>query len=223
MEVIFEESKPKSIQLSDKEIFTKIWMSPRLVFRYIQEHNYSKFTTGLLILGGITSVLNNASNRHLGDLMPLWSVLIVCVLGGGIFGWLYFYIYAALLSWTGKWLKGAGNTKSLFLMISYALIPSLVVLFVLIVRIVLFGNEEFQSNLDILGKGFLTISLYGLSAFVEIAIGVWTLAILVIGISEVQKLSIWKSILNLILPGILIIAVLLPLGAIGYILRDFFR
>jgi hypothetical protein len=88
MEVIFEENKPEELQLSDKDIFTKIWMSPRLVFRYILEHNYSKFTTGLLILGGITSVLNNASNRHLGDLMPLWSVLIVCVLGGGIFGWL---------------------------------------------------------------------------------------------------------------------------------------
>jgi len=223
MEVTFEENKPAALPLSDTEIFTKIWMSPRQVFKYIQEHNYSKFTTGLLILGGITSVLNNASNRHLGDLMPLWSVLIVCVLGGGIFGWLYFYIYAALLSWTGKWLKGAGNTKSLFRMISYALIPSLVVLFVLILRIIFVGNEEFQSNVDVLDSGFWIISLYELSAFIEITIAVWTLAILVIGISEVQKLSIGKSILNLILPGILIIAVLLPLVAIGYMLFDFFR
>jgi len=46
---------------------------------------------------------------------------------------------------------------------------------------------------------------------------------MVIGISEVQKLSIWKSILNLILPGILFIAVLLPIGAIAYIVGDLLK
>jgi len=223
MEVIFEENKPEEPQLSDKDIFTKIWMSPRQVFKYIQEHNYSKFTTGLLILGGIASSLNRASGANMGDHMQLLSVLLISVIGGGIFGWLYFYIYAALLSWTGKWLKGVGNTKALFRMISYALIPSMVVLFTMILRIALFGNDEFKSNVNIYESGFLTIGVYACSAFADIAIGVWTVAILVIGISEVQKLSIGKSILNLILPGILIIAVLLPLGAIGYILFDFFR
>jgi len=223
MEVIFEENKPEATQLSDKEIFTKIWMSPRLVFKYIADKNYSKFTTGLLILGGITSSLNRASGANMGDHMQLLSVLLISVIGGGIFGWLYFYIYAALLSWTGKWLKGVGNTKALFRMISYALIPSMVVLFTMILRIALFGNDEFKSNVNIYESGFLTIGVYACSAFADIAIGVWTVAILVIGISEVQKLSIGKSILNLILPGILIIAVLLPLGAIGYILFDFFR
>jgi hypothetical protein len=223
MEVIFEESKPGGIQLSDKEIFTKIWMSPRQVFKFIIENGYTKFTTILLILGGITSALNSASTRYIGDIMPLWSVLIVCLIGGGIFGWLYFYIYAVLLSWTGKWMKGVGTTKSLFRMISYALIPSLLVLFTFILRIVLIGNEEFQRNVDVFDSGFLIIALFSFSLFVEIVTGVWTLVILVIGISEVQKLSIGKSIVNLILPGVLLIIVCIPVAAIAYLLGDFLK
>jgi len=223
MESNFEEFDHNEIALSDKDIFTKIWMSPREVFKFINDTRYAKFTTVLLILGGITSALNNATYRNMGDLLPLWGVLMACVIGGAIFGWLYLYIYAALMSWTGKWLKGVGNTRSLFRMMSYALIPSLVVLFTFILRVVLFGNNEFQRNVDMFENAFLTTSIYTVTAFIEIVISVWTLVILVIGISEVQKLSIWKSILNLILPGLLLIAVLLPLGAIGYIFRDFLR
>ena len=37
MEILFEENKVDEIQLSDKEIFTKIWMSPRQVFKFINE------------------------------------------------------------------------------------------------------------------------------------------------------------------------------------------
>ena len=223
MEVTFEESKPDGIRLSDKEIFTKIWMSPRQVFKFINQNGYTKFSTILLILGGITGALNSASTRNMGDIMPLWSVLIVCLIGGGVFGWLYFYIYAALLSWTGKWLKGTGNTKSLFRMISYALIPSLLVLFTFILRIALIGNAEFQRNMDVLDNEFLITSLFSFSLFVEIVTGVWTLAILVIGISEVQKLSIGKSIVNLILPGVLLIIVCIPVAAIAYLVGDFLK
>jgi len=213
MESNFEEFDHNEIALSDKDIFTKIWMSPREVFKYINDTRYAKFTTLLLILGGITSALNNATSRNMGDLLPLWGVLMACVIGGAVFGWLYFYVYAALMSWTGKWLKGVGNTRSLFRMMSYALIPSLVVLITFILRVVLFGNKEFQRNVDLFDNGFLTTSVYAVTAFIEIAIGVWTLVILVIGI----------SILNLILPGLLLIAVLIPIGAIAFILGDFMK
>jgi len=223
MESNFEEFDHNEIALSDKDIFTKIWMSPREVFKYINDTRYAKFTTMLLIFGGITHALNNATSRNMGDLLPLWGVLMACVIGGAVFGWLYFYVYAALMSWTGKWLKGVGNTRSLFRMMSYAMIPSLVVLFTFILRVVLFGNNEFQRNVDMFENAFLTTSVYTVTAFIEIVIGVWTLVILVIGISEVQKLSIGKSILNLILPVLLLIALCIPFGAIAFILGDFMK
>ena len=220
MESNYEENEQEGIRLSGKDIFSKIWMSPRRVFRCINDSNYRELTTSLLIFAGIVSALNNASARNLGDQMPLLSVLIVCVLGGGIFGWIYFYLYAALLSWTGKWLKGTGNTKSLLRMMSFAFIPSLVLILIFILQIALYGNEVFQGHVDIFAKGVPTVAAYAFFTFVQVAIGVWTLAILVIGISEVQKLSIWKSILNLILPMIIIIAVCLPVAALAFVIRE---
>ena len=214
---------PEETILTDKDIFTKIWISPRIVFKSINNKRYNKYTTVLMILGGILSALNRAMNMNMGDRMNLMSVLIVCVIGGGIFGFLYFYIFAALLSWTGKWLKGTGNTKSLFRMISYALIPSLVILFVMILRIILFGNDEFKSNVDLFDNGILFTIITLFSILVEIGIGVWTLVILVIGTSEVQHLSIGKAILNLILPVIVICAVLIPVGAIAFIAGDLLK
>jgi hypothetical protein len=206
--------------LSEKEIFRKIWMTPRTVFKFINETNYNKLTTGLLISAGISSALNVASNRDLGDYIPLWGVLIACMLGGAVLGWISFYIYAALLSWTGKWLKGVGNTTSLLRMLSIAYIPSLVIIFIFSMRMALYGNEVFQSNIDIYGKGVITIVVYAFSAFVQVAIGIWTLAILIIGISEVQKLSIWKSILNLILPVIVLMVMYLPISALAFVIRE---
>ena len=213
----------KETILTDKDIFIKIWTSPRIVFKSINDKRYNKFITVLMILGGILSALNRAMNMNMGDRMNLMSVLIVCVIGGGIFGFLYFYIFAAMLSWTGKWLKGIGNTKSLLRMISYALIPSLVVLFVMIIRIVLFGNDEFKSNVDLFDNGILFTIITLFSIIVEVGIGVWTLVILVIGTSEVQKLPIGKAILNLILPVIIICAVLIPVGAIAFIVGDLLK
>jgi hypothetical protein len=33
-------------------------------------------------------------------------LLGIAILFGGIFGWLFSYIYAAILSWTGEWING---------------------------------------------------------------------------------------------------------------------
>ena len=41
-------SKVKAINLTDKEVFTKIWTSPRMVFRYINDNKYDKYVNILL-------------------------------------------------------------------------------------------------------------------------------------------------------------------------------
>jgi len=210
------------LKLTDWEIFTKIWTSPRLVFKFINEYRYDKFITMLLVLAGITATLNRAASKGLGDQVPLFVVLIIGIIAGAIFGWISYYIYAALISWTGKWLKGQGNTTSLLRMISYATIPSIIVLILYIPKIILFGNGIFQRDFDVFesGNGILYEIIYLIFLLIEIVLGVWTLVIFVIGISEVQKISIGKSILNLILPAMVIF---IPLGMIAFIVGDFFK
>lgn len=201
----------EEIQLTDKEIFTKIWTAPREVFKYINDHNYDKYVKLLLILSGISSFFDRASMKNFGDSMSLWAVIAICIIGGGLLGWISTYIYAALMNWTGKWLNGEGNTTSILQMLSYAMIPSIFSMVFLIPQIFIYGNDLFQSDGDISSASLASnVVVYSLM-FLEFIVGVLTFVLFVIGTSEVQKLSIGKAVLNVLLP---VFVIIIPIGLI---------
>jgi len=214
----FEDNlKPNFI--SDKKLFSKIWTSPREVFKFINTYKYDKYVTVLLILAGISRTFDRASMKNMGDNFSIWGVIAFCIIIGAIFGWITNYIYSALISWTGNWLNGKGNTDSILRVLSYALIPSIISLLLLIPQIAIYGNEIFKSEGDISSGGIISnVIVYG-SMFLEFILGIWTLFLFVIGISEVQKLSIGKSILNLVLPVIVIMIPLLFIVLIIYVIN----
>jgi len=200
-----------NLNLTDKDLFIKIWTSPRLVFKYINDNHYDKYVTVLLILSGISRSFDRASIKNMGDKMSIWAIIALSIIIGGLLGWISYYIYAALVSWTGKWLKGQGDTSSILRILSYAMIPSIIALIFLIPQIGIYGVEIFKEDGDITSAGWLSnIFVYG-SMILEFILGIWTIVFSVIGISEVQKLSIGKSILNLLLPAIVIVVPILIL------------
>ncbi len=197
------------VSLTDKEIFLRIWTSPRLVFKYINDNDYGKYVTILLMLAGINSAFDKAINNNMGDSIPLWGVFALCIVGGGLLGWISFYIYAALVSWTGDLLHGEGDTDSILRIMSYAALPQILTLVPLFICALASGNEVFQSDKSIDSMG--AILLYGLAAF-NVCLGIWGFILTIIGVSEVQKLSVWKSLLNLLLPVLIIGAPILLLA-----------
>lgn len=207
--MILEEPTPTPNEietLTDKEIFTKIWSSPRIVFRYINETKYEKYFYGVVALIGISAAFEQATSKSYGDNIPLIGLVALCIVLGGLLGWIGTYIYAALVSWTGGWLDGKAHTESIFRISAYAMIPSIAALALLIPKIALFGNGVFQSEFDVFSQGIIpTLAYLGLAG-IEFILSIWSLVLLVIGISEIQKLSIGYAILNVILP-ILIFAV----------------
>lgn len=189
--------------LSDKEIFTKIWTSPRLIFSYLNYNNYDKYVNLLLILAGVDRALNTATSKNMGDQMSLPSILGFSVIGA-IMWWAFYHIYAALLRWTGQWLKGKGTTRALLRMLAYGFVPAIVGLVFLLLSLLLFGDEVFKKDFDLSDVNVTLTIIYFLSLFAQAVLIIWSVVLIVIGISVVQKISIWKSILNLILPGIVI-------------------
>ena len=202
----FEEFENNSENLTDKEIFSKIWTSPREVFKFINDKHYDKYVNLLLVLAGISRAFDRASIKDMGDKMSIWAILGLCIILGGLLGYTSYYLYAALLSWTGKWLKGKGDTTSILRILSYAMTPAIIALLLLIPQIGIYGNEVFKADGDITSAGLISnIFVYG-SMILEFILGIWTIVFCVIAVSEVQKLSIGKSILNLLLP-VLVFAV----------------
>jgi hypothetical protein len=201
----------EKLKISDKELFIKIWTSPRQIFRYIDDHKFDKYVKILLALAGISETFAKASSKHLGDELPLWAILGFCIILGGLLGWFSFYIYAALISWTGRWLKGQGDTSSILRIISYSMIPSIVGLLFLLPQLGIFGIELFKKDGILFGEDLLS-EIFGFGSMVlEYILDVWSLILCVIGLSEVQKFSTWKSIFNLLLPAIVFLVPLLIL------------
>lgn len=210
------EDNLNSNSISENEIFNKIWTSPREVFKFINKYKYDKYGTILLILAGISRTFDRASMKNMGDSFSLWGIIAFCIIIGALFGWITYYIYSALISWTGKWIDGKGNTDSILRVLSYALIPSIISLFFIIPQIAVYGNEIYKSDGDITSGGIISNIIFYSSLIIEAALGIWSLVLCVIGISEVQKLSIGKSILNLILPAIVIMIPILIIVLIIY-------
>ena len=204
--------------LSDRDIFTNIWTSPRQVLKYINDNRYDKYVTILLLLEGMSRAFDRALSKHLGQHMSLWTIILICVFIGGLFGWISCYIYASLLSWTGKWLNGQGTRSSLLTVLSYATVPSIVGLIFLIPQIIIYGNEIFVSYGDLTSKDLLSnIIGYG-SMGIKLILGILTIIFCIVGVSEVQKFSIGKSILNLLLA---VLVIFVPICIIVVLLNLF--
>ncbi|MEQ8905876.1 Yip1 family protein [Ekhidna sp.] len=204
------QDKIEFVSITDRQIFTLIWTKPRIVFRYLEENSYDKFLYGLLIMAGIGSTLNNASNKNMGDEHSLTFVLAMSVIFGGLLGWISFYIGAALMSWTGKWIDGKATRESLLRMSAYASIPVAFSLIIITIQIAIFGNDLFKSQIYLENYSAIEVILFYLLALSEVIIGVWTIAIFVIGLSEVQGFSVWKAIANIFISmGVVLVPVLL--------------
>ena len=195
----FEEFE-KYDALSDQDIFTKIWTEPRRIFKFINDTQYEKYLYILMIFAGIVRAFDRASSKDMGDHSSLFSIVFGSIILGGMLGWISYYIYAALLSWTGKWLNGAGNTSSIYRMMAYAMIPSIMALVFVFLQIAVYGQDYFKSNTDFLESNIIGSIVFWISFSMEILLSLASLVLMVIGLSEVQKFSIGKAIVNLILP-----------------------
>lgn len=204
--------------LSDTEIFTKIWTEPRRVLKYINETKYEKYFYILLFLAGVSGAFDRAANKSMGENASLLGIVAGCVILGGFLGWLSYYIYAALLSWTGKWLDGKGDTDSIYRVLAYAMIPSAISLIFLVPQIAVYGIDLFVKDGDLVNAGIVENIVFWGAILLEIILGIFTIIFSVIGLSEVQKISVWKAILNLVLPLLIILG---PIVIIAFIIYSF--
>jgi len=194
------------IRFTNAQIFTHIWVSPREVFRYLEQFDHRRFIYPLMIISGIVNSLNQSVSKHLGDDFSFASILFIDILAGGLFGIAGFYFSSGILHWTGKWFRGKGSFDSMLRMMAYASIPAIINLLFCISLLFIFGKKLFTSELSQYIANSGLVFYYLLILFLQFVIAIWSLLISIIGISEIQKFSTGKAILNL-LTAILIIAI----------------
>jgi hypothetical protein len=195
----------------EQNILLKIWSSPGKVFKFINDNEYDKYKWLLFILGGIANGLDRSIQKSSGDTQSLGEILIYSIFGGALFGWISFYIFAGILSLTGKIFKGEGNTSSIARMLSYAYIPTIVAMFVMIPQIVISGTEVFKTDGVIYGEGLVGTILTLATGVIELTLACWTIFLCVVGLAEVQKFPVWKAAINVVIPLAIIVGLILSI------------
>ena len=141
----------------------------------------------------------------------------MAIVVGGLLGWVFYYIYASLLGWTGKWIKGIAGMDQFLTVLAWASIPTIFSLLLVIPE--LFITDGNPGSVDISSMNISTVIPYWLIKIGEAVLAVWSLAIMMKGIALIQNFSIGKAILNAILPLFVIIIPICIIFGLIYMMK----
>lgn len=188
---------------NDKELneYIKFLKNPLSSYKEILILKPEKDIYILMFLGSVANAIGKAASQNMCDSGNLTFVLLTAVFAGGIFGIVGYFIYAALLRWTGKFLNGSADTDKMTTVLAWGSIPISLSLPFTFFEILLTGDAIFKSYPDLSYGGLLLTQIF---SFINIGLLLWSISLMVLGISVAQKFSIGKSILNFFMPIIII-------------------
>lgn len=185
-----------------------IWTKPRATIRAIVE--YDPMYRFLLLCGlyGFPMGMNFAQNFSLGQVMSVPFILLMVLIFSVFIGMLGVTISSGLLFLTGKLLDGKASFKQTRAVVLWANVPNVINIITWVVLLGTFGSSIF---LNVFPETVFTPGqtlLLGLIFLIQTAVSIWSFVIMLRGLEEVQKFSVWKAILNIIIPFITVVVVL---------------
>lgn len=188
-----------------------IWFAPRRTIRRICVESPTKHVLLLSALSGITQVFDNASFRSIGDQLPLVTIVGMALIAGPIAGLIGLFIGSAVIGTVGRLLGGNATAGELRAAMSWAAVPSVMTLLLLVPQIALIGNEVFSTDTPILDENVGIAMAFGMLGVAELIIAIWGFFTYCNTVAEVQGFSsAWMGFLNLLLA--LMIVVVLVVG-----------
>jgi hypothetical protein len=197
-------AKYRPFALSDIEIFGRIWIQPASVLGYVNEYRYDRYTLLLLVITAVAGSLELAIAFSLGERMTLPVLLAVCFFLGGLLGLVAFYIYAAVVSWTGDWFDGLGSVNALVRVFAYAMFPMVFILLLVIAKILVFGAEIFEDRMDLNEYDSKASGFYLIACTIELTLVACSFYLTVIGVSQAQRFSTLTSLLNVTISALIL-------------------
>jgi hypothetical protein len=199
-----------------------VFQAPHAVFAALRDDSEeaanarSEPVLALVLLAGISGILfTGASRRFLDEPLVDDSLAVLAVLvffAGSIYGTAAYWVGGALLHVGLRGAGGQGSFRQARHVLAFAAAP-LVLNLVLVwpVRLVAFGGDWFRSNGSDAGAGRWVFE--GVSAL----FGLWSLGLLVYGISVVERWTLTRALVSLALVGLALVVITLliviPLAA----------
>ena len=176
-----------------------MWLNPRRTIRYITETNPKMGFYFLASIWFLQLFFLSFSYASISlPIHPAFSIIIAIIISP-IIGGLCFHFFGWLLYITGKWLKGSSDQINLRCSFAWSRIPVIVDLIMWAVLSITLLEFLFASKG--LGPSFSFINL------IAALTSIWSFVLLVLAVQEVQKFSLSKALINVILAYIFIFAV----------------
>lgn len=180
-----------------------IWTKPRATVAAVIKRNPTYHLWILAGLSGIPFALQLFQSMLLERTYPL-SFLLVIAIASFLIGISIITLMSLLFFWAGKWLGGRANFSAVRVAVAWANAPNLVQIFLLL--LFLFKQSSFHWN-----------SFHTQVSLIQWVISIWSLVILLLGISQAEGFSVWKAIITFFLASI-IIPIAVFLGIFGFLL-----
>ncbi len=185
-------------QLTDREVFTEIWTRPRRVFRFINATEYQAFWYILVAMAGVARTFDGFE-----FLSNTTGSVLIKVGAGAALGWFGIYITAAVVSWISGQFGGKGNTSQMYRCFVYAYLPMALLAPVRVVfEVFLIQSGFYDSLLSITGEfdnSYWFVGSVALGA-ASLAALLYSVVLLVVATSEIQRISLTKSTISVIIP-----------------------
>ena len=195
--------------ITEHNLLQKLWFHPTATLRFVLANCPDKYVPALLVLAGIVRAIDRAAAKNQGDTMSLTGVLFLAIVGGGVFGWLTYLLYAWGIRVTGQWLGGRGDYDTFRTVLAWSLVPTIATLLLLLPEIAVFGDSFFKSELEVYSLASRTLAIA--SGLAQIVCSIWTFIILLRGIMLVQDFSLSRALVNMLLPGGVVVGFVLVL------------
>lgn len=187
-------------------MISELLLKPRQFYRNFESVYNHSHVVFLIVAAGIARAFDRAISKSQGDTWELASVIWFSIIIGALLGWMAFYIYAALVSWTSEWIGGKISTREAVGVMAYAAIPMVFSMIFLAVQIALYGNEVFQSEVAYGIEDTHFYIYFGLF-LVQALLGLYSFILFVIGLSEIQNIGTGRALLNAFMPVLFLLAI----------------
>lgn len=181
-----------------------MWTRPRETIRTVVKSNPNNQLWRLAAVYGFPMLLNMSQSMSLGASVPLIVILVVSALLAAPIGMLGFTITSALVQWTGRWLGGAGSFPQIRAAVAWSNVTNLGTSLLWLLLVLFMGSTVFLKTFPQTNVAGGTFALVGLIFFAQTILSVWSFILLLCALAEVQKFSIWRAIVNVILPFVIV-------------------
>lgn len=203
----------------DLNPFLSIWTQPKETVRQLIDHNKLSFSVLVVSIAGIGGILIALQNTGwFLDLSPLLFALGILIVGI-INGLLNISISSLLYTGIGKLYGGRGKLREMAIAIGPMMIPQIFVLPVLIIYVLIYG-EQFFTVPDDFSITSLPLGAYLFLNLLTIITSIWTVVISSKAIGVVHGFSSWRGFGVLMTIAVLVFFIVLLIG-IGIIIFTF--